>query len=82
MPLPKDQAWFRAKTYGWGWGWPRCWQGWVVMAGYVGAMLGVTPIAQADLRLFFACVVGLTLVLIAICWWKGEAPRWRWGGRE
>jgi hypothetical protein len=22
--------------------------------------------------------VVLIVVLIAVCWWKGEAPRWRW----
>ena len=21
----------------------------------------------------------LAILLIAICWWKGEKPRWRWG---
>ena len=26
-----------------------------------------------------AYIVALTTVLIAICWLKGEPPRWRWG---
>jgi len=30
---------------------------------------------------FLASVFGLTGVLIAICWWTGEPPRWRWGGQ-
>ena len=28
---------------------------------------------------FFGCIVALTALLIAICWLKGEPPRWRWG---
>jgi len=27
----------------------------------------------------FACIAVLTALLIAICWLKGEPPRWRWG---
>lgn len=27
----------------------------------------------------FACISVLTALLIAICWLKGEPPRWRWG---
>jgi hypothetical protein len=30
---------------------------------------------------FLASVFGLTGVIIAICWWTGEPPRWRWGGQ-
>jgi len=28
---------------------------------------------------FGACLIVFTLLLIAICAWKGEKPRWRWG---
>jgi len=28
---------------------------------------------------FFVRVLALNGVLIAICFWKGEAPKWRWG---
>jgi hypothetical protein len=28
---------------------------------------------------FLASVFGLSGVLIAICFWKGEPPKWRWG---
>jgi hypothetical protein len=28
---------------------------------------------------FLGSVLGLSGVLVAICWWKGEPPRWRWG---
>ena len=26
--------------------------------------------------------VWMSAVLIAICWWKGEPPRWRWGAEK
>lgn len=79
MPLPKETAWFPAKTYGWGWGFPSRWQGWVVFIGFILAMIGGAPIAKANLRLFIAYSCFVAGVLIAICWWKGERPSWRWG---
>ena len=24
--------------------------------------------------------LALSLLLVLVCWWKGEPPRWRWGG--
>ena len=24
----------------------------------------------------------LTIVLMQICYWTGEKPRWRWGGKD
>jgi hypothetical protein len=79
MPLPKDTAWFPAKTHGWGWGFPCRWQGWVAFLGYTLAMIGGTPIAKTDLGLFIAYACFASSVLITICWWKGEKPSWRWG---
>ena len=84
MPTDEPAAWFPAKRYGWGWGPPRRWQGWVVLATYVAAMgagpffLNLHPPAAA----FFAYVAAATAVFIAVCWWKGERPRWRWGDRD
>jgi hypothetical protein len=26
--------------------------------------------------------LALSAVLVAVCWWKGEPPRWRWGGDD
>ena len=72
--------WFRAKRYGWGWT-PCTWQGWAVLAAFVallGADAAVFPFRRA-LPAYLAGVGGLTLGLIAVCWAKGERPRWRWG---
>lgn len=82
MPLPRERAWFGAKTYGWGWGLPLRWQGWVVMGGFVVALIAGVPLAKQTPTVFVGYSVALAIVLIAICYWKGEAPRWRWGKHE
>ena len=72
--------WFPAKRYGWGWGPPLVWQGWVVLIAWIALLFAglllfapMAPVAHA----LYALV--MTAVLIAICWAKGERPRWRWG---
>lgn len=79
MPLPPDQAWFPPKTYGWGWGVPRRWQGWAVVAAFVAAQVGAAALLPRHPGWFVAAVVVNGAGLIAVCWWKGERPRWRWG---
>jgi hypothetical protein len=32
-----------------------------------------------SLAAFFLYVIVLCVVLLGICWLKGEPPRWRWG---
>jgi hypothetical protein len=83
MPDP-PRYWFPAKRYGWGWGFPALWQGWFVIVVYV-MLIGTAAVVidpSARPVRFAACLVALTLILIAVCWAKGEPPRWRWGGRE
>lgn len=79
MPLPKETAWFCAKRYGYGWGLPTRWQGWLVFTTFIAAFLAGTPLITKGPVYFISYVVGISAVMIAICWWKGEAPRWRWG---
>jgi hypothetical protein len=74
--------WFPAKTYGWGWGLPCAWQGCLVMGGFVGLLTMASfrfPPGQHTPG-FVISVLALTAAVVAICWWKGEPPRWRWGG--
>lgn len=72
--------WFPAKRYGWGWGPPVAWQGWVVLIVWVlllaGGLLWLLPGGLAGSVLFSLSMVAL---LMAVCWLKGEPPRWRWG---
>jgi len=78
------KIWFPAKKYGWGWGAPCAWQGWVVMAVWLVAVLLVIrffPPYKSPGE-FFGLIVLLLVVQFAICLWKGEKPKWRWGDDE
>lgn len=77
--------WFRRKLYGWGWT-PATWQGWLVLLGFVllmllnGYRLGMTASPDdGTVSNFVLEIVGLSLLLIVICWQKGEPPKWQWG---
>jgi hypothetical protein len=84
--------WFKAKLYGWGWV-PAKWQGWVVLAIFVffiswmvsaqAALVdkGIQP-SSTDLVWFFGKLALVLVLLIAVCYWKGEKPRWQWGQRR
>jgi hypothetical protein len=75
----KQKYWFPAKRYGWGWGLPSCWQGWAVTGVYF-VLLGVGILSFSQKIVIFAFFAAiLTLLLLTICWIKGEPPRWRWG---
>jgi hypothetical protein len=74
--------WFRAKRYGWGWGLPLTWEGWLVLAAFVVSLvlsaIVFSPVSQPVT--YAVSVVSLSGALVAICYFKGEPPRWRWGG--
>jgi len=36
---------------------------------------------QEPLRFFLGLAIP-TLALVAVCWLKGEPPRWRWGDED
>ena len=83
MPLPRDQAWFPAKRFGWGWGIPLRWQGWVVLLAWIGALaVGATFLAPKGRGVYLLFLLGMTAALLAICYAKGESPSWRWGERK
>ena len=76
--------WFKRKLYGWGWT-PAKWQGWVVIAIYVIAIVAFvltidenSPDREITFT-FILPIVLLTMTLIRICYKKGEKPRWQWG---
>ncbi len=82
--MKRTEIWFPAKRYGWGWGVPCTWQGWAVLITYVGLIVLASIIVRPDLHMkwWFACIIGLSLLLIVVCWWKGERPSWRWGDKK
>jgi hypothetical protein len=76
--------WFKRKLYGWGWT-PCTWQGWVMVLGYIAIVLTIAltaddtiPTEDAFLTII-GPVIALTAILIAICYKKGEKPKWQWG---
>jgi len=80
MP-PERTYWFPARRYGWGWGPPASWQGWAAIAAYVALValdFALFP-PRTETLAFLACLLVATALLIAVCWLKGEPPRWRWG---
>ncbi len=80
----RQAYWFPAKRYGWGWGLPRTWQGWAVLATFAGLFaMGFVVFPPKNELVYFFIYVGLLIaLLVAICWAKGEPPRWRWGNDE
>jgi len=78
---PEPRYWFPAKRYGWGWGPPCTWEGWLVLLAFCGLLFtaGFVSIRNQNLPAFFVSVFCLNCGLIAICFWKGEPPKWRWG---
>ena len=76
-----DGYWFPAKRYGWGWGLPATWQGWLVLAAFLGLVVAGTLLFPPDATpgLYFAYIAVLVALLVGVCWLKGEPPRWRWG---
>ncbi len=78
--------WIKRKLYGWGWT-PARPQGWLVILGYVLSVIAVSFIVDEvsfgmEIVLTFVLPVTLlTIILIGICYKKGERPRWQWGDR-
>ena len=79
----EQKYWFPAKRYGWGWGVPCAWQGWVVLLAFFGLLAAgaLLLLPAKGGTAFFAYTAALGAILVAICWFKGERPRWRWGSK-
>ena len=81
MSKKAAKYWFPAKRYGWGWGLPSAWQGWVVFIIFIG-LISTLPFAinpSENTSLFVAAMIVSSVILIGICYAKGEPPKWRWG---
>ena len=79
--MTDSRPWFKAKTHGWGWGRANTWQGWLSYGLYA-ALVAATALCFPPLQHVFAfgiCLWSLTLLLIGVCWLKGEKPGPRWG---
>lgn len=71
--------WFKRKVYGWGWV-PVTWEGVLVLIAaisliYAGFATFIKINPGASVR-----ILVLTLAaLMAVCYLKGEKPKWQWG---
>lgn len=74
---PEKTYWFPAKQFGWGWGVPGVWQGWLVLGLYLAGITALMVFAPED-KVSMG-VIPMTVLLLIICFLKGEPPRWRWG---
>lgn len=79
--MKSPDVWFPAKRFGLGWGLPCRWQGWVVLGGWVIALVaGIAILEHSNLgNLLIPFAVVMLVVLIVVIAAKGERPRWRWG---
>ncbi len=80
MTQSNKDIWFPAKRYGWGWGLPITWQGWIVLVVYLVLLTwgGTAFLGRGRVNEFTIFTLFISAVLVAICWTKGEKPRWRW----
>jgi len=80
----EEGDWFLPKRYGYGSGLPIAWQGWVVLAAYILALIGIgmmAPVAHGAM-LAGLVLIGLilTVILIGIARSRTRGGwRWRWG---
>ncbi|WP_435416670.1 hypothetical protein WAB17_07135 [Parerythrobacter aurantius] len=73
--------WFSAKTLGYGAGLPIAWQGWVLLAAYLGIMFGIGLFISAGG--FANLVVGITGIVLATAVFALIAKKrtrggWKW----
>lgn len=81
------RIWFKAKRYGWGWQ-PLTWEGWLTMVVWIGVnvwwFIRVDHLQHSgsDTLINVAPVfIVSTLILLGICYIKGEHPHWHWGDK-
>ena len=80
MTAQHPRYWFHAKTYGWGWGLPATWEGWAVLTVWIVLVtVGSAWTVLLGWGWFAGFMVIMCAALVAICYAKGEPPRWRWG---
>lgn len=83
--MKKKKYWFKSKKYGWGW-YPDSWQAWItllifiVIGIYFFRRIDANSHSASDTLIGFAPIaIVLIILLVWICYKKGEKPRWSWG---
>ena len=77
--------WFKRKTYGWGWT-SATWEGWVVLLVWAVILVflfkDIDEKSYSSSNMLTSVVVPFVIslvILLAVCFWKGEKPKWQWG---
>ncbi len=79
------KLWFKRKKYGYGWV-PSSWEGWFVIVLYI--LFLILKFENADIppRTFNDTIFGIvvpmvvaTIILLVVCYVKGEKLKWMWG---
>lgn len=75
-----DEDWFEPKRFGYGAGLPIAWQGWALLAGYVGAVAvaGIAMPRRPVLFVALALILTIPLLIVSARHTRG-GWRWRWG---
>lgn len=75
----EKEIWFKRKLYGWGW-YPSSWQGFVLMILFILSIIWSAYYFLPDrMTEYFISIILAVIILIWICYKKGEKPRWSWG---
>ena len=75
--------WFAPKRYGYGAGLPIAWQGWLVLALFLVALLAAVLLLEGD-RLAQAAIIfpAVSLLLLIAARTTRGGWRWRWGDKK
>ncbi len=76
----KKDIWFKRKLYGWGW-YPSTWQGFFITLVFILLLvyIAVEFLVKGKFIEYFGLLTLLIILLMYICYKKGEKPRWSWG---
>ncbi len=76
----KKDIWFKRKLYGWGW-YPSTWQGFFITLVFILLLvyIAVEFLVKGKFIEYFGLLILLIILLMYICYKKGEKPRWSWG---
>jgi hypothetical protein len=75
--------WFAPKRYGYGAGLPISWQGWAVLAGFLGTCLAVSLLFKNRPLITAAIVIPLAAAfLVIVAKTTRGGWRWRWGEED
>lgn len=72
---PRRTAWFRVKRYGYGAGLPIAWEGWALVAGFIGFAI-LAPLVMPRWAFLTAMLV-LTAAFVVVVRQRSDRD-WRW----